>query len=425
MPRRVVLTGMGIVTPVGIGKEPFWAAMSEGRGAGGPVTAFDASAFNSRIAAEVSDFDPRAAGLSAEQIERTDRSTQFALACAYQALADSGLDLQRVDSRALGVCISTAIGAIGAVEQIWKQVMHLDRATVVEGAMPVVDPIWYTRSMINRSSIEVALALGAHNMCSAIAAACASGSEAVGLAWRAIRNGEADVIFAGGADAAINPITMAGFCAMGALTRRNDEPRRASRPFDADRDGFLISEGAGVLVVEELEHARARGARIYAEVVGYASTANAYHMAALPKEGDALARALLRSMAHGGLRPEHIGYVNAHGTGTGQNDAYETLAFKEAFGERAYAIPVSSTKSMTGHSQGGISAVELGICALAIERELLPPTINYENPDPACDLDYIPNTAREAHINAALSDANGFGGLQSSVVVARYGWQPS
>ena len=262
-------------------------------------------------------------------------------------------------------------------------------------------------------------------MCSAIAAACASGSEAVGLAWRAIRNGRADIIFAGGSDAAINPISMAGFCAMGALTRRNDEPQRASRPFDADRDGFLISEGAGTLVLEELEHALARGAHIYAEVVGYAATANAYHMAALPKEGESLARALLKSMAHGGITPDDLGYINAHGTGTGQNDAYETMAYKEAFGDRAYQIPVSSTKSMTGHSQGGISAVELAICALAIERDILPPTINYETPDPACDLDYIPNVAREAHINAALSDANGFGGLQSSVVVGRYGWQPS
>lgn len=425
MPRRVVITGMGIITPVGIGKEPFWDSMIHGRGAGGPVTYFDVSAFPSRIAAQIDTFDPKAAGLSDEQIERTDRANQFALATAYEALADSGLDLEKVDRRGLGVCISTAIGGIGSFEQIWREVMGRIAAAPQTGKIDPIDPIWYSRSMINRSSIEVGIALGAHNMCSAIAAACASGSEAVGLGWRAIRNGQADIIFAGGADAAINPITMAGFCAMGALTRRNDEPRRASRPFDADRDGFLISEGAGTLVLEELEHARARGAHIYAEVVGYAATANAYHMAALPKEGDSLARALNKSMAHGGIKPEHLGYVNAHGTGTGQNDAYETMAYKDAFGERAYQIPVSSTKSMTGHSQGGISAVELAICALAIERDILPPTINYETPDPACDLDYIPNTAREAHINAALSDANGFGGLQSSVVVARYGWQPS
>jgi 3-oxoacyl-[acyl-carrier-protein] synthase II len=279
--------------------------------------------------------------------------------------------------------------------------------------------------MINRASIEVGMAMGAHNMCAAVAAACASGSEAIGLSWRAIREGTADIMLAGGTDAAINPITMAGFCAMGALSRRNDDPTRASRPFDADRDGFLISEGAGVMVLEELSHARARGAHIYAEVVGYAMTSNAYHMAALPKEGESLARALLRSMERGGIRPEHLGYINAHGTSTGQNDAYETQAYKEAFAERAYQIPVSSTKSMTGHSQGGISAIEIMLCALTIERGLLPPTINYENPDPACDLDYIPNVAREAHINAALSDANGFGGLQSSVVVVRYGWQPT
>lgn len=420
MPRRVVITGMGIVTPIGIGREAFWDALSHGRGASGPITHFDASAFPSRIAAEILDFDPRACGLSDEQIERTDRSTQFGLAATHEALRDSGLDLAREDPESVGVCISTAIGGIGSFEKVWRRI-----SVPTNGQLPVMEKEAYSRTMINRSSIEVAQTLGARNACSTIAAACASGSEAVGLSWRAIRTGRADIMFVGGADAAINPITVAGFCAMGALTRRNDDPARASRPFDADRDGFLISEGAGVLVLEEEEHARSRGAHIYAEVIGYATTCNAYHMAALPKEGDSLAAALLASMQRGGVKPEHLGYISAHGTGTGQNDAHETQAYKAAFGDHAYRIPVSSTKSMTGHSQGGISAVEIMACALAIERDLLPPTINLESPDPECDLDYIPNVAREAHINTALSDAIGFGGLQSSVVVARHGWQPS
>ena len=423
MARRVVITGIGVVASVGIGKDAFWDSLSHGRGAGGPITQFDASAFNSRIAAEVADFDPRAAGLSAAQIERTDRSTQFALAATYEALRDSGLDLDKIDRASLGACVGTGIGSIGSAYDFRLAVVVTEDAA--QRAAGIADPLWYTRCMINRSSIEVALAIGAHNMCSAVAAACASGSEAIGLAWRAIRNGSADILFTGGADAAINPVPMSGFCAMGALSRRNDDPRRASRPFDADRDGFLMAEGGAILVLEELEHALARKAHIYAEVVGFAATANAYHIAALPKEGDAMARALLRSMEFGGIKPEHIGYVNAHGTGTGQNDVFETSAYKLAFGTQAYHIPISSTKSMTGHAIGGISTIELAACALAIERDLLPPTINYEFPDPACDLDYIPNTARKAHINVALSNANGFGGLQSSVVIARYGWQPS
>jgi minimal PKS ketosynthase (KS/KS alpha) len=425
MPRRVVITGMGFVTPVGIGKERFWDAISHGRGAGGPITRFDPAGLNSRIAAEIPDFDPCAAGLSEEQIARSDRATQLALAASYEALADSGLRLETIDRAGLGVCVSSAIGAIGSLDLLWRQVMHLDSETRVEGDVEAVDSIWYTRGTINRPSIVVAQVLGAHNMCSSITAACATGLEAAGLAWRAIRNGEADLMFAGGSDAAINYTNMAGFCAMGALTKRNDDPSHASRPFDADRDGFLMSEGSAVLVLEELEHARARKAHIYAEIVGYGSTANAYHIAALPEDGESLARALHRSMRHGGLKPEQIGYINAHGSSTGMNDMFETAAYKQAFGEQAYKIPISSTKSMTGHSQGGISVVELGVCVLAIERDLLPPTINYEYPDPACDLDYIPNVAREAHINAALTDTIGFGGLQSAMAVVRPGWSPS
>ena len=422
MPRRVVITGMGLVTPIGSGKEQFWDALSHGRGAGGPITHFDSTNYTSKIAAEVTNFDPRAAGLTEEQIGRGDRATQFALAATNEALVDSGLDLNKLDRRRLGVCVGTGIGAIGTADRFWYEVMdEEDEAKYMAG---VTDPFWYTTMMMNRAALEVGLAVGAHSACATIAAACASGSEAAGRAWRAIRNNEADVIFTGGADAAINPVSFAGFCAMGAVSKRNDDPRHASRPFDADRDGFLMAEGGGMLVLEELEYARARGAHIYAEVVGFAATSNAYHIAALPKEGEALARALLGSMAHGGIKPEQLGYINAHGTGTGQNDVFETSAYKEAFGELAYKIPVSSTKSMTGHAIGGISTIELAACALAIERDLLPPTINYEHPDPECDLDYIPNVAREAHIDVALSSANGFGGLQSAITIVRHGWQP-
>jgi 3-oxoacyl-[acyl-carrier-protein] synthase II len=413
---------MGMVTPIGIGKEAFWDSLAHGRGAGGPITHFDASAYSSKIAAEVTGFDPKAEGLNEGQIARGDLATQFAIAATYGALRDSGLDLDKVNRRRLGVCVGTGIGAIGTAYDFWYDVMVAeDDERYFAG---IKDPSWYTRCMINRAALEVGLAIGAHSACATIAAACASGSEAAGRAWRAIRNGEADVIFTGGADAAINPISFAGFCAMGATSKRNDEPRKASRPFDAERDGFLMAEGGGMLVLEELEHALARGAHIYAEVVGFAATANAYHIAALPKEGEAMARALLQCIAHGGIKPEHIGYINAHGTGTGQNDIFETAAYKEAFGDLAYKIPISSTKSMTGHAIGGISTVELAACALAFEHDLLPPTINYEHPDPECDLDYIPNVAREAHINVALSNANGFGGLQSAMVITRYGWQP-
>jgi beta-ketoacyl-acyl-carrier-protein synthase II len=422
MPRRAVITGMGIIAPNGIGKEVFWDAITRGRGAGGPITRFDASAFPSRIAAEVHDFDARTAGLDDEQIKRSDRSTHFALGCAYEAIEDSGLDLRREDPGRIGVCIGTAGGGVTSYESIYMRNHPAPDRAVVPVDLAIED---YSRTMINRSSIEVAHALGAHNMCSSMTATCQSGSEAVGLSWRAIRHGEAEIMCTGGADACISPILVGAYGAMGALTRRNDEPRRASRPFDADRDGFLIAEGAGVMVLEELEHARSRGAHIYAEIVGFAATSNAYHMAAMPKEPEPLARALRKSMQQSGLRPEHIGYVNAHGTGTGQNDVFETLAFKEAFGAHAYRIPISSTKSMTGHGQGAISAVEIMVCALAIERDLLPPTINYEHPDPECDLDYIPNVAREAHINAALCDANGFGGIHSSVALNRFQWQPS
>jgi len=423
MKRRVVITGMGAVAPNGIGLSNFWAATRDGVSGIAPITLFDASELPSRIAGEVKGFDPAAFGLNREQVEHRDRATQFALVASRMAVEDAALDFRLVDRERTGVCIATAVSGVTTMENAFVRLSDRGRKLVTgEGE----GPEFRAALLAHSPSLEVSIDHGLYGPSIGLACGCTSGIDAAGYALQAIQDGDADVMINGGTDACVTLLTVDAFCIIGALSRRNDEPWRASRPFERDRDGFVIGEGAGTMVFEELEHAKARGARIYAEVLGYASTSNAYHMTSLQPDGVALSKCLDLCLKRSGVTPDDIDYVNAHGSSTAQNDRHETAAYKLSFGEeRAYKIPVSSTKSVTGHTLGGVSTMELIACVMAIQEQVMPPTINYENPDRYCDLDYIPNVAREGKVDVALSNANGFGGLHSAMTIARYGWRDS
>ncbi len=405
----MVVTGLGAVTPIGNDAPSTWRAALDGRSGVDWIRSFDASGFPVRIAAEVKDFDPSTAG-SAREVRKLDRNVVLALAAGREAVADAGLD-SAYDPAEVGILFGTAIGGfLGIMEQ----------AEVLRERGPSrVSPTFIPSVLPDAASGQLAISLGFRGPNYAPVSACATGSHAVGEAAELIRRGGAGAVLAGGAEGCMHPLILAGFCAMRGLVAEEEDPARASRPFDATRAGFVMGEGACVLVLEELEAARARGARVYAEILGYGASNDAHHMAQPDPESVGVAEMMRRALATAGVEPERVGYVNAHGTSTPLGDAAETKAIKEVFGEHAYRLAVSSTKSVTGHCFGAAGAIEAMMCVLAIHENVLPPTINYREPDPACDLDYVPNVAREARVDVALSNAMGLGGHNGCVLVGR------
>jgi act minimal PKS ketosynthase (KS/KS alpha) len=412
----VVITGIEVIAPGGVGRGNFWDLLSEGRTATRGITFFDPSPFRSRVAAEA-DFDPYAHGLSPQEVRRLDRAAQFAVVTARGAVADSGIDLAALDPYRVGVTVGSAVGATMGLDQEYRVVSDGGRLAAVDHTYAV--PHLYDFMVPSSFAAEVAWAVGAEGPSTVVSTGCTSGIDSVGYAIELVREGSADVVIAGSSDAPISPITMACFDAIKATSAQNDDPAHASRPFDADRDGFVMGEGGAVLVLEELEHARARGAHVYCELGGYATFGNAYHMTGLTREGLEMAKAIEVALDHARLDGTAIDYVNAHGSGTQQNDRHETAAVKRALGPHAYDTPMSSIKSMVGHSLGAIGAIELVACVLALAHQVVPPTANYETPDPECDLDYVPRVARERKLNSVLSVGSGFGGFQSAVVLTR------
>jgi minimal PKS ketosynthase (KS/KS alpha) len=416
MSRRVAVTGIGVVAPGGIGAPAFWNLLAEGRTATRGITFFDPAGLRSRIAAEC-DFDPAAHGLQPEQVERCDRYIQFALVAGAEAVRDSGLDLARENPWRVGVSLGTAVGGTTRLEHDYVLVSHHGQRWDVDHREAGA----HLHRAFTPSTLAATVAerFEARGPVQTVSTGCTSGLDAVGYAFHTIEEGRADVCIAGASDSPISPITMACFDAIKATSANNDDPAHASRPFDADRDGFVMGEGGAVLVLEELEHARARGAHVYCELSGYATFGNAYHMTGLTKEGLEMARAIEHALDHARLDPTAIDYVNAHGSGTQQNDRHETAAVKRALGEHAYSTPMSSIKSMVGHSLGAIGSIELVACVLALAHQAVPPTANYETPDPECDLDYVPKVARERTLGSVLSVGSGFGGFQSAVILTR------
>jgi len=410
MEKRVVITGLGAVSPVGTGAEKMWAAIAAGQSGIGPITLFDCGEYDSRIAGEIKDLDPLEY-IDRKELKRMDRFVQFAVVAAHLAVRDSGLIIDANNDERTGVLIGSGIGGTWTWEANHRQ--------LVEKGPHRVSPFFIPLMIGDMASGQVSIIFGAKGPNSNIATACATGTHAIGEAAEIIKRGDAEAMIAGGAEAAVSPMSVAGFCAIRALSTRNDDPVHASRPFDAQRDGFVISEGSGVVILESLESAQRRGARIYGEVVGYGMSADAYHMTASHPGGDGAARAMLAAMKDAGLRPEEIDYINAHGTSTAINDKSETLAVKQAFGELAYKVPVSSTKSMTGHLLGAAGGVEVIISLLAMKYGIIPPTINYEFPDPECDLDYVPNVARPKALTTVMSNSFGFGGHNATLILKK------
>jgi 3-oxoacyl-[acyl-carrier-protein] synthase II len=409
--RRVVVTGLGALSPVGNNAEEFWSSLVQGRSGVGPITKFDTEGYPTRIAGEVRNFDPLNF-VDKKDARRLDPYLQYAVASSVLAVQDAALDTGRVDSTRFGVLIGSGIGGITTLLESHRNLL--------EKGPDRVSPFFIPMLIVNMASGLVSIRFGARGPNSSVVTACATGNHAIGDSFKIIQRGDADVMIAGGSEAIIVPLTIAGFCSMKAMSTRNDEPTKAMRPFDATRDGFVCGEGAGILVLELLEHALAREARIYAEIVGYGMTGDAHHMTAPDPEGDGAARAMAMAVRDAGLEPSAIGYINAHGTSTPYNDKFETLAIKSVFGEHARRLAVSSTKSMTGHLLGAAGGVEAIATVLALHHGVLPPTINYETPDPECDLDYIPNQARKQHVEVALSNAFGFGGTNATLAFRAY-----
>ena len=410
--RRVVVTGLGVVSALGLDSDTFWNNIIAGRCGIDKITAFDVSKYDCQIAAEVKNFDPAPAFPSPKEIRRTDRFAQFGVYAGYQALQDAGLDLDKLDRDETGVFIGSGIGGLYTVEEQHKILLSKGPGRLSPFLIPML--------ILNMASGLFSMFYKLRGPNLATCSACATSTHAIGEAWRTIKMGDAKVMFAGGTEATIVPMGIGGFCAMKAMSTRNDDPQRSSRPFDAERDGFVMGEGAGVIVMEDLEHARARGARIYCEMIGYGNTADANHMTAPAPEGEGAARCMKAALRSASLRPEDISYINAHGTSTPQGDICETQAIKNVFGAHARRIAVSSTKGATGHMLGASGAVEMAICAKAIQTNVVPPTINYEHPDPECDLDYVPNTAREMTVSAVLNNSFGFGGHNATMVAKKF-----
>jgi act minimal PKS ketosynthase (KS/KS alpha) len=416
MNRRVVITGIGVLAPGGLGTKAFWDLLVEGRTATRRISFFDPSPFRSQVAAEV-DFDAELQGLTPQQIRRMDRATQFAVVTAREAIADSGMQLAELDSLRTGVTVGSAVGATMSLDQEYRVVSDGGRRWLVDHEYAV--PHLYGHLVPSSMAAEVAWTVGAEGPTTVVSTGCTSGLDAVGYARDLIREGSADTMVAGATDAPISPITVACFDAIKATTPRNDDPEHALRPFDNSRNGFVLGEGSAIFVLEELEHARKRGAHLLAEIAGFASRCNAFHMTGLRPDGREMAEAIRVALHEAHMLPEDIDYINAHGSGTKQNDRHETAAFKRSLGEHAYRTPVSSIKSMIGHSLGAIGSLEIAASALAIEHGVVPPTANLHEPDPECDLDYVPLVAREQRTDTVLSVGSGFGGFQSAMVLTR------
>ncbi|MBT6103982.1 MAG: beta-ketoacyl-ACP synthase II [Verrucomicrobia bacterium] len=410
--KRVVITGLGVITPLGQGIGAFWENLLAGQCGIGPVTAYDTEGYACAIAGEVKDFDPTPAFPSPKEVRRTDRFTQFAMVAGWEAINDSGLDLDAADRDRIGAFIGSGIGGLGTMEKQHK--------TLLDRGPGRVSPFFIPMMILNMASGMFSLYNGLRGPNIATCSACATASHAIGEAWRTLVMDDADVMLAGGTEAAVNPIAMSGFDSMKAMSRRNDDPQHASRPFDADRDGFVMGEGSGVVVLETLEHAKARGARIYCEIAGYGNTADAHHMTSPAPGGEGGARAMRAALASGGLNPEDISYINAHGTSTPQGDVCETQAIKTVFGDHARRLAVSSTKGATGHMLGAAGSVEMAVCCKALETNIVPQTINYDTPDPNCDLDYVPNKPREMEVNAIANNSFGFGGHNACLVAKKF-----
>jgi len=410
--RRVVITGLGVVSPLGNTPEVLWKNLLEGQCGIDAIQAFDVSAYDCQIAGEVLDLDPTPAFPTPKEIRRTDRYAQFGIYAAHQALLDSGLDLNQANLEEVGAFIGSGIGGLSTLEK---------QHSILESKGPArVSPFLIPMQILNMASGLFSMYYGLKGPNVATCSACATATHALGEAWRTLKMGDAKVMFAGGAEAAVTPVGIGGFSAMKAMSTRNSEPKRASRPFDADRAGFVMGEGAAVLVLEELEHAKQRGANILAELVGYGNTADAHHMTSPSPDGEGAARCMKMALRSAGMDPEAISYINAHGTSTPQGDICETSAIKTVFGDHAKKLCVSSTKGATGHMLGAAGAIEMTVCTLALRDQQVPPTINYETPDPECDLDYVPNQARDIPVQAIMNNSFGFGGHNACVVAKKF-----
>jgi 3-oxoacyl-[acyl-carrier-protein] synthase II len=411
MKKRIVITGIGVVSPIGIGSEEFVQALEEGKSGANPITAFDATNFSTRIAAHVKDFNPENY-MEKKKARRMANFTKLGIAAASICMQDSGLKIETEDRSRIGVVTGTGMGGLDVIEE--------EHSALIAKGPRRVSPFLIPTIITNMLPGEIAIQYGFTGPNYAVTSACSSSNHAIGDAMRILSYGDADVMITGGSEAAITPLGLAGFCNIKALSTRNDDPAKASRPFDKNRDGFLMGEGAGILVIETLEHAQKRGAHIYAELIGYGASDDAFHITAPHAEAMGAVQAMKSAIADAGISPDGIDYINAHGTSTEFNDKLETLAIKKVFGDRAYKIPVNSTKSMTGHLLGAAGAVELIATVLCMQKGFIHPTINYETPDPECDLDYVPNTARKQQINCALSNSLGFGGHNGVLIVKRY-----
>ena len=408
--RRVVITGVGVVSPVGNNIDEFWNSLTAGKSGIRRITQFDPTSYDSQIAGEVKNFDP--SYISLKDRKRMDRFVQYALVAAYQAANDAQIDFKNEDPYQTGVLIGSGIGSLCTIQQQHKILLEKGPSKMSPFTIPML--------IINMASGQVAISFGVKGPNSAIATACASGGNAIGDAFKIIQRKDAQVMIAGGTESCICQIGVGAFCAMKALSTRNNEPERASRPFDKDRDGFVMAEGAGIVILESLEHALKRNAPIHAEIIGYGMSGDAYHMTAPDPEGEGAARAMSEALRDAQIKPEEVSYINAHGTSTPLNDKVESIAIKKVFGRSAKKIPISSTKSMTGHLLGAAGAVEFIACCLSIKNNIVAPTINYETPDPDCDLDYVPNKAREVNVEIALSNSLGFGGHNATLLIRRF-----
>ncbi|OIO32978.1 MAG: beta-ketoacyl-[acyl-carrier-protein] synthase II [Candidatus Omnitrophica bacterium CG1_02_40_15] len=410
MKRRVVVTGLGVISPIGCAKEAFWANLIKGKSGIAPLTYFDASQYESRIAGEIKDFAPHPF-ISVKNLRRMEKFVQFGVTAAKNAIDDSGIDVSKEDPYRIGIIVGSGIGSLRIIEEEHKVILEKGPSRITPFLIPML--------IVNMAAGHISIMIGVKgpNLCTTTA--CASGSHAIGEAMRIIQYGDADIMIAGGTESCITTLGIGGFCALKALSTRNNDPERASRPFDKDRDGFVMSEGCGIVILEELKHAKKRNAKIYGEAVGYGMTGDAYHMTAPDPKAEGPARCMLNALKDANLKPEEISYINAHGTSTPLNDKIETLAIKKVFGNFAKKVPISSTKSMLGHQLGAAGAVEFVICCLSIERGVIPPTINYETQDPDCDLDYVPNKARQLKVNTCLSNSLGFGGHNATLIVKK------
>jgi 3-oxoacyl-[acyl-carrier-protein] synthase II len=409
---RVVVTGLGAITPLGNDVATFWQALKAGKSGVGPLTSFDSAKFDSRVAGEVKGFDPKSFGIEFKDIKRTDKFVQYAIASARQAIDSAGLDLEKENKERIGVLIGSGIGSLYTIEREHNIFLNKGPSRLSPFLIPML--------IVNEASGYVGIIFGFKGPNSCVATACASGSHAIGDAFRIIERGDADIMISGGTESCIVATAVGGFCALKALTKNNAEPQRASRPFDQERDGFVIAEGCGLVVLESLEHAQKRNAPIIAEITGFGMTCDAYHITAPDPEGEGAGRAMKLALADAKLNPEDMDYINAHGTSTKLNDKIETLSMKMVFGAHAKKVMVSSTKSMTGHSLGAAGGIEFVVCCLTIKDGVVHPTINYEHPDPECDLDYVPNVSRKADVKVCMSNSLGFGGHNASLIVKKF-----